>query len=94
MMVEAANRKTVTLNLEKATEWLKTHWKGGWNCPICGNTNWSGQEYAMELRPFDEGRLASFGQVVPLLTITCKTCGNTLFFNAILAGLVEKPEEK
>ena len=91
-MAEATKRKNLTLNLDRASEWLNTHWKGDWACPICGNTDWTGHDAAMEVRSFDEGRMAATGPVIPLLVITCSTCGNTLFFNAILAGLVEKPE--
>ena len=93
-MVEAIKRKSIRLDLAKAAEWLDLHWKGDWNCPICGNSDWGGEEQAMELRAFDEGRLLSTGPVIPLFVITCTTCGNTLFFNAILAGLVEKPEQR
>ena len=91
-MVEAAKQKRVKLNLSKALDWLDEHWGGKWVCSICGNSDWLGEDQAMELRPFNEGRLGGPGPVVPLLVITCSTCGNTLFFNAILAGLVDKPE--
>ena len=91
-MVEATKRKGLKLDLEKAETWLNEHWKGDRVCPICGNTHWWGSDQAMEIRSFDEGRVGGSGIVVPLLAITCSTCGNTLFFNAILAGLVEQPE--
>ena len=91
-MVEAAKRKKVKFDLSKAVAWLDQHWKGDWICSICGHSDWVGEDQAMELRPFNEGRLAGTGPVIPLLVITCSTCGNTLFFNAILGGLVEKPE--
>lgn len=93
-MAEATKQKTYKLDLEKAEEWLKAHWKGDRACPICGNSSWSGNDRAMEIRSFDSGRLAAAGPVIPLLTLTCATCGHTLFFNAILAGLVERPESE
>ena len=91
-MVEAAKQKSVKFELSKAVEWLDKHWKGDWICSICGNSDWGGDDQAMELRRFNAGRLAATGPVIPLLVITCSTCGNTLFFNAILAGLVERPD--
>jgi predicted nucleic-acid-binding Zn-ribbon protein len=91
-MVEATERETATLDIEKANEWLDTHWKGNRNCPICGNISWSGNDTPVEVRSFEEGRLGR--SVIPFLTITCYTCGNTLFFNAILAGLVAEPEHQ
>ena len=91
-MVETVKRKRVKFDLAKAVDWLDKHWGNDWTCSVCGNSDWMGEEQPMELRAFNEGRLAANGPVIPLLTITCSTCGNTLFFNAILAGLVEKPE--
>ena len=94
IMVEATERKIVSLDLEKATEWLAEHWKGDRICGICGNRQWTGHDTVMEVRSFDGGRLGGPGQVTPLLVLVCSTCGNTLFFNAILAGLVERPESQ
>ena len=91
-MVETAKQKRTKFDLTKAVEWLDKHWGGEWACPICGNSEWTGEDTPMEIRSFKEGRMAATGPVIPLLVITCSTCGNTLFFNAILAGLVEKPE--
>ena len=93
-MVEATEHLTVTLDIEKANQWLDKHWKGNRTCPICGNSSWSGNDTPMEVRSFDGGRLAANGPVIPFLTIACATCGHTLFFNAILAGLVERPENQ
>ena len=91
-MAEATKRKNISIDLEKANEWLDRHWKGDRICPICGNSSWAGNDQVMEVRSFDEGRLPAAAPVIPFLTITCSTCGNSLFFNAILAGLVELPE--
>ena len=91
-MVEATKKKVIKFDFSRAVEWLDKHWGADWHCPICGNSDWMGEEQVMELRPFNEGRLGGPGPVIPLFVIICSTCGNTLFFNAILAGLVEKPE--
>ncbi len=93
-MAEAIKHKGVTVDLEKANEWLDRYWTGDRICPICGNSNWSGNDKAMEVRSFDEGRLTASGPVIPFLTIACSICGHTLFFNALIAGLVERPENQ
>ena len=93
-MVEATEHLTVSLDIEKANEWLDRHWKADRLCPVCGNSTWLGEEQVMELRPFNQDRLGAPGPVIPLLVIICSTCGNTLFFNTILAGLVERPESE
>jgi predicted nucleic-acid-binding Zn-ribbon protein len=93
-MAKATKQKSFKLDPEKAEAWLNEHWKGVRACPICGNSDWLGNDEAMEVRSFEAGRLAATGPVIPLLTLTCSTCGNTLFFNGILAGLVEQPESE
>ena len=91
-MAKATNRRSVQLDFEKAEEWLNTHWQGNQICPICGNNEWLIHDEAVEVRSFGEGRLSASGSVLPLLAIICTTCANTFFFNAILAGLVERPD--
>ena len=59
-------------------------------CPICGKNEWGLNNVIAELREFQGGKLFVSGEtsVMPLVSITCKHCGHTLFINAILAGVV------
>ena len=68
-------------------QWLNRHWKGSKMCPICSTNNWHLGELVVELQPFQQ--MMPGGSVVPLVPLTCLTCGHTLLFNALLAGLVE-----
>ena len=92
-MARIAKRDSVKLDFDKASEWLNTHWQGDWTCPICGQNDWLLHDEAVEVRAFGKGRLAAKGSIFPLLTVICSTCGHTLFFNALVAGLVELPDE-
>lgn len=81
------------IEVEKVVDWLNRQWKGDKACPICKNNNWNIIEKPVELREFHGGGLVMGGPVYPLISITCKVCGHTLLFNAIVAGLLV-PEQK
>ena len=60
----------------------------------CNAHNWILNDKVFELREFQGGGLVIGGEssVFPVITVTCKDCGNTYFFNAILLGAVEKSD--
>lgn len=91
-MAKVIRYNGVKLDLEKAIEWLDIHWQGKRHCAVCGNTNWGIFDEVVEMRAFNEGRTVVGGSIFPHLAVVCNTCGNTLLFNAILAGLVESPK--
>jgi len=50
-------------------------------CTNCGAKTWDVNETAMQLTEFgSEG-----GPAVPLVVVTCTSCGNTILVNAIVA---------
>ena len=77
------------IDAQKVVAWLNRQWQGSKVCPICKNNNWSIGEKPVELRVFHgKGDLVLGGPIYPLVSITCKVCGHTLLFNAIVAGLL------
>ena len=64
-------------------------------CPICGKSQWSVNNVVTEMREFQNGNLIIGGEssIMPFVSITCNNCANTLFVNAIIAGIVS-PQEK
>ena len=88
---KAAIRKPVAADFDKAKEWLDTHWKNGKVCPVCGDKRWGISDEVLEMRQYSGGRIAG-GPIYPYLSVMCLTCGNTLFFNALHAGLIEQPD--
>ena len=91
-MVKATKQKSVKPDLKKAEDWLNDHWKGDRLCPICGRNDWWICDEVVEVKSYNEGRLLAGGSIFPLLAVICLTGGNTLLFNAMLAGLVEQPQ--
>ena len=81
------------LDRGKALAWLNEQWKGNKLCPICSENSWSISEDLVEVRPYKGGALVVGGSLFPFLVVTCRNCGHTLFFNAVIAGLVEGSAE-
>ena len=74
--------------LNSLSEFLKTKWSGR-TCPMCQEGNWIIQENCFQIMEFNKDGLVVGGQVVPIIPITCSNCTNTIFINAILAGVVK-----
>ena len=80
------------LDPDQAIAWLDQHWKGTHKCPICTNDNWTVSDDLVEVGLFKGGALVVGGALFPFMVVTCNTCGHTLLFNAIKAGLVQGQE--
>jgi len=65
-------------------------------CNVCQGKDWILNDTIFELREFQGGALVIGGKnsIFPVITVICKTCGNTLFFNAIQLGLIKKEGEQ
>jgi predicted nucleic-acid-binding Zn-ribbon protein len=77
----------------KDTAVLMKHFDSVWpeprSCAVCGNDSWKLIELVFELREVAESAsVQEQDTAVPLVAVTCSRCGNTLFFNAITAGVL------
>lgn len=73
-----------------ALDFIEEMWTGSKKCPICSNTDWGVNEPA-SLPAGEGGDL--FGRQFPLVPVFCTNCGYAVFFNRIIAGLVELEED-
>jgi hypothetical protein len=72
--------------IEAAVIWLEKQWGPQRRCPYCESNNWSvGTPFEVSL---ESGEALS-----PHFPVMCDNCGNTVFVNAIVAGLLPEPEE-
>jgi hypothetical protein len=62
-------------------------------CAVCGSGNWQMDDTIFELRQFAGGNVATQGAIKPVLTITCNSCGNILFMNAITTGVIRVEQQ-
>jgi predicted nucleic-acid-binding Zn-ribbon protein len=79
---------------DKVLRFLDEKWKPPGRCFVCGKTEWNVSNTLFEVREYHKGGLVVGGSTAPFIMATCGNCGYTLFFNAIVASLVERPGEK
>jgi predicted nucleic-acid-binding Zn-ribbon protein len=72
----------------KAIDWIRNNWIKPTACPICGSDNWGIGDEIIEVRSSSPE-----SPIYPQFFVYCQKCGHTIFFNAVIAGLVElKPK--
>ena|ERR1035438_5479503 len=85
-----AERRDDPDSWEAATDWVKAKWKGKASsipdCPYCGASEW------WVGSPVVLATVTGIGSSPPLFPVTCINCGQTVFVNAILAGLESDTE--
>lgn len=67
----------------KVIDWIRKNWTKPTECPICGSDDWGISDQIIEMRSFSLSH-----PVYPLFFVYCKKCAHTIFFNAVIAGLV------
>jgi predicted nucleic-acid-binding Zn-ribbon protein len=68
----------------KAINWIRQNWTKPSECPICGSDNWGIGDQIVEMRPSSPG-----SPVYPQFFVYCRKCSYTIFFNAVVAGLID-----
>lgn len=80
-----AHRARETELVNKAIDWLDDKWKDR-ECPYCGVADWQvGTPLEISLG-LDEA-------MSPAFPVMCGNCGQTALVNAVVAGLVDQPDE-
>jgi hypothetical protein len=92
---KAAETNTVDIGL--ANVWFGEHWPHPRKCSVCSAVNWGVvTSFAhVPLGQIGKGPAGTYQpvQTSPCVVVTCRTCGNTLFFNAIIMGLLPESAE-
>lgn len=92
--VDAQKRAAETGEVDNvlANKWFVDHWPQPRTCPVCKQNDWG-------LNPvFGHVSIGALGaqlrtRTVPMVMVTCRICGHTLFFNAVLMGLLQEGTE-
>jgi hypothetical protein len=74
---------------EKIINRISSLWKQPKNCEICGTANWSVVDRIYQIMEFSAGNLMLGGPIIPFVVLSCNTCGNTHFLNAISLKVVD-----
>jgi len=84
----------ISLNREKFLEQINAQWKTK-VCPMCQKNNWNiGDHFVSTVNLSDNGGIQLGGSIMPLITMTCMNCGNTLFVNPLVIDAVNKTDEE
>lgn len=64
-------------------------------CSTCGASSWIVNDTIFEMREFQGGNLVIGGgtAILPVIPVTCKNCGQTIFFNALSLKLIESKND-
>lgn len=68
---------------------VQSKWRPPTECAVCKSNNWNVSREVYEIREFQHGGMVLGGNtaIAPLCPVTCNTCGNTVLFNALVAGI-------
>jgi len=58
-------------------------------CPLCGNKHWGISDQIFQAIEFSYKGILVNGNSYPMVPLTCSTCGNTYFINALVAKLID-----
>lgn len=84
------------VNEEKLLRKLNEKWKGI-NCPYCQSTEWTADTSIvtpMEIGENKEIKLGGRFKFQPLIPVSCRNCGNTVFVNALILGCLDGLENE
>ncbi|QEH70497.1 hypothetical protein [Cellulosilyticum sp. WCF-2] len=82
------------LNKEKFENHIKEKWYNK-ACLMCSNNNWTYDDSIFT--PLSTGPNNSInlgGKILPLVPVTCTSCGNTIFINALVAQSIDADSKK
>lgn len=76
---------------------LNDRWRGIKLCPISGHNDWVVNDHLVHPPTWHRGAFVLGGPTYPHVLLTCRQCGYSLFFNALIIGFLEPdglPEQK
>lgn len=76
---------------------LRTHLESKWHgtvCPLCRVSKWQVQDRIFELRQFEGPSLNPNAPLLPIIPVTCMSCGNTALVHAVVAGVMPSASEQ
>jgi hypothetical protein len=83
-MPDSSGRLTPEDN-QKIQAWWGQHWKSPVICPVCKTDSWALGAHVVNVPR--HGTDAFMAEAYPQLLVGCRTCGHTMFFNAVSIGV-------
>ncbi len=73
--------------IDKVTNWINTKWTNK-NCVLCTSNAWALNGFVVLSLGDQPHNVVLGGQHLPSVALICKTCGNTIIVNLVIAGIV------
>ncbi len=78
------------VNTEKLLKGLNEKWSGI-SCPYCQNSKWTVDTTIVTPIEVNENKGMLFGgRFQPLISVSCRNCGNTVFVNGLILGCIDE----
>lgn len=77
----------------KALAWLNERTEAAPTCWVCNTQNWTLADHVVSPPMFGKGLILG-GVAYPHILLVCRQCAHTVFFNAMVMGVIDKEEEK
>ena len=81
---------------KKVIDWIqerRTKAFGPIICAVCGHTQWTLGDHLITPSLYQGGGLVLGGSSYPAVMLICNNCGNTLYLNAVMIGLLSGEKE-
>ena len=78
---------------KKALDWVDSKWGIQKKCFVCNKDDWSLSDTYGMLPTGGKGNVR-LGSSFPYIVLTCLDCGNSVFFNAVIIGLLPSGKEE
>ncbi len=63
-------------------------------CPVCGSNDWSVRSQLFEVAEYHEAAARNTHHAgLPVVALTCESCGNVLLLDAVRAGVIKEPSK-
>lgn len=77
---------------EKIVAWLKAR-NAPRACSVCGHNNWTVADHLVAPPIFRPNVISLGGPAYPQAMLICANCAHTIYFNAVVMGVVTEPEK-
>lgn len=82
------------INNEILIRKLNEKWKGV-NCPYCQSAEWTvDTSIVTPIEVGEKKEMKLGGRFQPLITVSCRNCGNTVFINGLILGCLDDLENE
>lgn len=74
---------------QKIINWLNQKQPTGFQCSVCNDRRWTVGDHVVSALVSEGGGIQIGGTNYPNVFLVCNNCGHTVYFNAVMLGVVK-----